>query len=204
MDNYVRDFRSSSIAGYPILFWGTVKAQYSALFAVDVVLDVGQLLKAVPVMSPTWAGENTDRAFGTRDLPPVDSEVPVLIPDGIFENSIVLPFSRLNFSTKMTTDLVVSGKERESLSINEKGWKVTYDKATGTWSAETPSGNDQVKIAIDRSANTITVTQKDGASAKNEIVLTKTSGITITDRNGNTFTMGSTSVTINGNLEVLR
>jgi hypothetical protein len=204
LQKHAEERESSSFFSNPQVHWGIVVAQQSELFAVDVRLLNGLLLQSVPVLSPTWAGENDDRAFGTRDIPPIDGEVLVLLPGGQTEFAAVLPVSRLGLTDKMKVALVQADKARESLTVTEAGWSVTYDKDTGDVTFQTPSGNNQITIKVDRTNGVISVTQKTGSSTKNEIVLDGASGITVTDTNGNTLVMDSTSVRVNGNLEVLR
>jgi hypothetical protein len=199
----LRDRSESSIGGPVNCRWAVVDKVRSDIARVDVTLSNGVKLRAIGIASFSWAGENSNHAFGKRDYPPQGSEVLVMFPDGTLESAFIL-CSRLSLSTKMKAKLVGAGLERDTLEVTEWGWEVAYDKDTGVLQANTPAGNDQITLLLDTANHIIRITQKDGATAKNEVVMNKTVGITMTDRNGNTLVMDSTSMRLNGNFEVLR
>lgn len=137
--------------------WGKVEKAHSKDNTVDVLLASGISLKHVDVRSLEWAGANSSRGYGERDLPPEDSIVLVLFIDGIIDSAFVL-CSALTVlgdpSEKQKAELLVSGKEREKLRISEAGWKETYDKDTGDLTLENLD-NPQMTVKLDRSGNKI-------------------------------------------------
>jgi|GEM_PF-2083444 len=154
-------FNLSSFAQPLFATWAKVEEAHSSDNTVDLVLASGISLKRVGVRSLEWAGANADRGYGERDLPPKDSLVLVLFPDGVIENAFVL-CSALSIvgtpSEKQKEELLADGKEREKIRITEAGWKETYDKGSGDYILESPaSDTNQIKITVSRSEEKVEV-----------------------------------------------
>ena len=133
---YKREFNKSSLASYIGGIWSIVTKQNSADITVDVKMRNGIELRHIKVRSLEWSGYNSERAFGERDLPPLDSKVFIMLPDGpdILDTAFVLCGvidTVWEVGEEAKKELAVSGKAREKLRITEAGVKETYNKDTG-------------------------------------------------------------------------
>ncbi len=141
--------------------WGIVEQANSENNTIDVRLEQrGWILRKVPVRSLEWAGSNIDRGFGERDLPPKDSKVLLVFPDGIVDNAFALCsvlLTTADTGVKLKQELLVVGKEREYLKILEDGWKITRDKDTGDFTIESPEVTDKIIINLDRTNKKVKV-----------------------------------------------
>ncbi len=181
---YKREFNKSSLASYIGGIWGIVTKQNSADVTVDVKMRNGIELRHIKVRSLEWSGYNSSRAFGERDLPPLDSKVFIMLPDGPdnLDTAFVLCSvidTVWEVGEKAKEELAVSGKEREKLRITEAGVKETYNKDTGTRLLEingaeieiTATGAVNVKPAAGQS-----ITLNNGTQGANDLPLCLFSG----------------------------
>ena len=193
------DFQENSSYSKEIFCaWAIVKKTYSSRGMVDVELSTGNIIKNCGVVSKEWAGFDTDGGYGERNLPPENSKVLILFPEGIIENAVILG-SKLSLLGKVGEEQKAEGlfdadKESEKLKISKGGLKEIYDSSTGNWSLEDKNGNK-----IEWSSTGIKITDKD-----NNIYETATNGIKITDQSGNVIESGTDSLVINSNLEILQ
>jgi hypothetical protein len=185
--------------------WAKV-VKVSGINFVDVQLVNGLTLTNVPVKSDSWVKKIDDNnATGHKNLPPVDSKVLLVFPDGIIENALVLCSG---FDIQIPAQkkvLLVAGEETKDIEVDEFGWKTVIDKQTGERTLESPTVSGyKVTIQIDFQNKIIKTTQEFSGGSKN-IINMDTNGMKLTDKNNNTIDMNTTAVQINGtNLEVLR
>ncbi|MFA5048659.1 MAG: hypothetical protein WC516_06565 [Patescibacteria group bacterium] len=181
--------------------WGKV-VQVSGKNHVDVELTNGLRLVYVPVRSERWVKKVSSESTGHKDIPGVGSKVLLVFPDGIIENALILcsGFDSLDDSQK---EVLLKDDERElEIDIDEFGWKITKDKETGEITIESPDDTYKVTISIDIAGKEININQ-DFTGSENDVMM-DANGINISDKNGNTIEMSSTSILMNNNLEILR
>lgn len=134
--------------------WGTVTDVDSTRNAVNVRLTGGVLLEDVPVASlDEWICEFKDGDYmsGSRNLPPENARVFVLMPTGTFEGAFVLCSSLSMFEKEhqkkfMSTKEQRAEKNVERLRVRPGKWIEKYNYKTGQ--LELTSSNEKVKIAI--------------------------------------------------------
>ncbi|EFW39092.1 hypothetical protein HMPREF9554_00388 [Treponema phagedenis F0421] len=134
--------------------WGTVTDVDSTRNAVNVRLTGGVLLEDVPVASlDEWICEFKDEGYlsGSRNLPPENARVFVLMPTGTFEGAFVLCSSLSMFEKEhqkkfMSTKEQRTEKNVERLRVRPGKWIEKYNYKTGQ--LELTSSNEKVKIAI--------------------------------------------------------
>lgn len=180
----VKEFSKSSLASYIGGIWGIVKKQNSEDVTVNVEMRNGIELRHIKIRSLEWSGYNTTRAFGERDLPPLDSKVFIMLPDGPDNLDTGFVFCSVidtvwEVGEKAKEELAVSGKEREYLRITESGAKKTYNKDTGAYLLEingaeveiTAAGDVNVKPAAGKS-----ITLNNGTQGANDLSVCLFSG----------------------------
>ena len=162
--------------------YGYVRAQHMATGTVTVELLNGVLLHSVRVPSRTWIDETAPTVTGTVDLPPKNSFVFVLLPYGMdnITGSIIL-FSVFNDRVPSQEARLVEGEENKVVDVLSGNMKTTYDRATGNYKIE-DIDDETFGIELNRADKTLVVK----------------------DWNGNTISMQSGKVLVNGHLEVLQ
>jgi len=176
--------------------WAKVIDRHSEDHTVDVITDRGLVVSRVPVASRDWVFSSDSTTGGTRDLPPKDAYVFVLLPSGMFETGFVLcsGFPRRT-DPKVQRDFLVEGKESEARTTMEGGWTETTDKNTGDYTLE---DDDEFVLRVKRSTKTVELEDWHGNTTKMDAM-----GIKITDSFGNEVTMSATGVeikTVNGKI----
>ena len=183
-------------------FWGLVSAQNSLNNTVTVISDTGYELKNIPVFSSEWVTVDDNKNYipSTRNLPPVKSRVFVLTPTFTAVGAFVLcsGFSRGDENIRTLwaqneNELEAKNNCRETKT--QGGWDITEEYANGNYSVKS---NDE-KIVF--TANT---TQDDNKSQVKEVSLTawdnavtiNENGISITDKNNNTFVANADGITV--------
>lgn len=210
------------------LMWGKV-LQKVGMQTVDVELSNGLKIRNVPVASKEWVSPGTVKdstlATGEIDLPPINAKVLIAFIDGVIDNPIVLPISGFDILVpNQTKFLLKKNQQTKAIRVDEYGWKMVYDKETGKVIYQSPdvSSYNQVTLTIDvenksivldhryststTDRNTVTISP-DGISLVDKFsnkYESKSSGIKITDTNGNTIESSGTKLKLNGNLEVLQ
>ncbi len=160
------EFNKSSLASYIGGVWGKVTKQNSEDVTVDVRMRNGIELRHIKVRSLEWSGYNSNRAFGERDIPPLDAKVFIMLPDGPDNLDTGFVFCSVidtvwEVGEKAKEELAVSGEEREKLKITEDGWKTTRDKDTGNIIIESPEVTDKMIITLDRTNKVIKISVGD-------------------------------------------
>lgn len=169
---------------------GKVLAVYSDRMTCDIETNNGAIQKNIPVL--TSAGLINDEVFGVLDLPAVGTTMLIGFVEGRESFPFILgtlfPYASNKFQSNQTP--VNSGNKITVQALLEKMHENIYRKIfksgttievkdDGTIQVETPSGT---LLEIDESdSGTVTISA-----------------------NGNTLVMGSSSVLINGNLEILQ
>ena len=189
------------------LMWAKV-LQQTGIQTVDVELVSGLKLRNVPVASSRWVKKGTvaddSKATGRKDLPQAGSKVLVAFVDGVIDSPLVLPVSGFSILAKeQTAEILQDGQRDLVVDVDEYGWKLTHDKATGKIIYESPDQSSDVKVSItvDVEGKSIVIEQDVDSSHKNTVTM-DAGGMELADVNGNTLKMVSGKVTINDNLEV--
>lgn len=193
-------FGAGKFAATMVGVYGYVREHFIKTATVSVELFNGILLHSVAVPSRTWIDETAPNVTGTVDLPPVNSFVFVLLPYGM-ENvtgAIVL-FSVFNNRVPKQEARLVEGEEKKVVEVLSGNIKTTYDRETGNYKIEDLDDADNFVIELDKSNSRLHVKDWSGND-----ILANDSGIVITDTNGNTISMQSSKVLVNGHLEVLQ
>lgn len=193
---------------------------------VDVITNTGMPVKNIPVMLRN--GLNVDEeVWGELELPDVDSQVVVAFIDNNGGQPFVLGSLMAWGYSKYQSDQVpaVSADKQFTLKLLEDIDSKTYRKifksgttvevgADGTLTLELPSGT---YIKVDEDTGTVNLEDQHGNiitiddagiiitdGVNTNTITMDSSGMKLEDTNGNDITMGTTSVTINGNFEVLQ
>lgn len=192
-------------------FWGNVKDVDSTLNCVGVVSDTGNYYPSIPVISEEWVYYNKDLDYvpSSRNLPPIDARVFVLMPTRTITGAFVLcsgyaggeSCTRALFSDKNDKNKNNAIKER----ISQGGWKTKEYYADGNRIIQSNDGNIEIhlnltdndddnlekEVLIKAWNNTIKI-NNDGIEVKdknNNKVVSKNSGLEITDKNENIIKM---------------
>lgn len=195
--------RSSAVKGF-----ATVDAVYGDRYTCDLTSWNGSKVYNVPILAKAFLVN--DKVFGEFEMPVKDSLVIVDFIDGnerkpcIIGTVVAFLYDKfqsaqdpVNSSSKAYTKrLFEAGKEAYYRKIFQGGTTVEVSDA-GTVIVETPSG---MYIKIDEGTSKV-VTIEDSFNNK---VTMDTNGMKLEDKNGNVVEMGSSSVKINDNLEVLQ
>jgi hypothetical protein len=166
--------------------------------AVKVELLNGIMLHTVRVPSRGWVAEVANRVTGTVDLPPINSLVFVMFPYGMenLSGATVL-YSVFDDANSKHAGRLVEGDERKSVSILEGGIKTTYDRETGNYLVE-DLDDAKLKISVDKEGKKIELFDW----SENKISLSS-DGVKLEGK-GNTVSLQTSKVLINGNLEILQ
>jgi len=201
---------------------------YPESMSCDLLDGNGNTVFNVPIL--TTCGLEEDEVWGTMELPSVESYVVVLYlgdrQSFPFIIGSLFPFANNKYQSSQKTansdDKAFTKKLLEK--IDPKVYRKVFKNGTsievkedGTILVETPSGTS---FQIDETAKKITLQHKDGSNLctlaldaangfdlkdkDNNEVISSSSGMILKDKNGNEINMGSTSVKINNNLEVLQ
>jgi hypothetical protein len=201
--------RMESMSGRDIVPSNVAKviATYPKAMTCDIETSNGMIVQNVPVM--TRCGLIEEEVFGVLDLPEIDSYVlvmqlgdresfPIIIGTLIPYNNKLYQGSQVPVNSadkQFTLKLLEDVSDKVYRRIFKSGTTVEVQE-DGTIILETPDGT---YIKIDSTNSEITVEDIN----TNKIIL-NSDGINIDDANGNNIEMGSSSVMINGNLEVLQ
>lgn len=178
---------------------GKVLATHPDRMTCDVITSNGYTATNIPIL--TECGLEAEEVWGTLSLPSVDSTVIIGFIEGResfpFIMGTIFPYAYDKYQSGQTP---VKSKNKTTVvklleDIDAKVYRKVFKSGTtievdsdGTIQVETPSGT---LLKIDESNS--------GA-----VNLTVVGNVNIADGNGNVIEMGSSSVTINGNLEVLQ
>ena len=172
-------------------FWGVVTEVHSEDCTVHVRTDLGFEIRGVKVASSQWVTVKEGKHLtGERRLPPIDSYVFCLMPNGEYSSAFVL-CSGYTRQEAVHGDFKVKDKNNETDKVDNCGWQYTSNYDTGTKEVKNKVESPSIDIKIDQEVEgeekvTITI-------HKNIIEVTK-DGINIT-------TNKDTKITADGNLE---
>ena len=201
-------FKKSSYGGNILAPVEGIVTKRSGRDSVDVTLSNGLKLKNVHVASSRWVMKTSGdlKAIGHKDLPPEKSKVVIIFPYGTIEHALIICSAFDATSKDQQAHLLKSDELSLEIDIDEYGWKTTKDKDHGKITLESPDLNSeakQFKIVIDVENQSFVITHQITTGKVNKIT-SDNNGVKIQDQNGNTFEMGTTSVKINNNLEILQ
>lgn len=163
--------------GTRIGFWGVVTEVHSEDCTVHVLTDMGFEIRGVKVATPQWVTVVEGKHLtGERRLPPVDSYVFCLMPNGEYSSAFVL-CSGYTRQEAVHGDFKVKDKNSETDRVDNCGWQYTSKYETGTKEIKNKVEEPTIDIKVDQESEgeekvTITV-------HKNVIEVTK-EGINIT------------------------
>lgn len=179
--NFVRERQFTATSP----FIAKVINTYSERMTCDLETPDGQKLYNIPVL--TQGGLVDGEPYGVVSLPMIDDYVVVMHASFSERHKIIVGTFFPYLANAITKDVVNSGGKAYTKKLFEKDKPKTYRRVF-------PSGTT---VEVDDDGD-VTVETPDGTFIK------VGDGVEIEDSNGNTIVMGSSSVTINGNLEVLQ
>jgi len=195
-------------------FWGVVTEVHPEDCTVHVRTNLGFELSGVRVASKEWVTVVDGKHLtGERHLPPVDTYVFCLMPNGEYSSAFVL-CSGFTRQEAVHADFKQEGEDAANTHevVENSGWKKTVDYRTGTKKFENKTDSDHtIKIEIDQETEgdekatitihgtTITVDKSNGVNIETD------KKITLKDKEGFTYeTEGDVSLKSSktGKLEV--
>ncbi|MHB9296082.1 hypothetical protein PilKf_01836 [Pillotina sp. SPG140] len=129
-----RRFRSVSPYQGRIGAWGVVQTVHTADNSVDVFID-GILVNHIPVASREWfvtPAEGVEYVSGSRNLPPLNARVFVLMPTGSFEGAFVL-CSGLGIYDETHREAFTSGDHDDDADDEENTGLIRTTVLPGNW-----------------------------------------------------------------------
>lgn len=205
-------FHNSSPYDYQMGFWGVVTEVHPEDCTVHVRTNLGFELSGVRVASMEWVTVADGKHLtGERHLPPVDTYVFCLIPNGEYSSALVL-CSGFTRQEAVHADFKQEGENAANTHelVENSGWKKTTDYRTGTKKFENKTNSaPTIKIEIDQESEgdekvnvtihgtKITVTKDDGITIETD------KKITLKDKEGFTYTTdGDLEISAKGDLGV--
>lgn len=177
-------------------FWGVVTEVHPEDCTVHVRTNLGFELSGVRVASKEWVTVVDGKHLtGERHLPPVDTYVFCLMPNGEYSSAFVL-CSGFTRQEAVHADFKKEGDDAANTHevVGNSGWKKTTDYRTGTKKFENKTDSDPtIKIEIDQESEgdektTITI---HGTTIKvdkdNGVVIKTDKKITLKDKEGFTY-----------------
>ena len=181
-------------------FWGVVTEVHSEDCTVHVLTDMGFEIQGVKVATPQWVTVVDGKHLtGERRLPPVDSYVFCLMPNGEYSSAFVL-CSGYTRQEAVHGDFKVKDKNGETDRVDNCGWQFTSKYETGTKEIKNKVDSDPtIDIKIDQESEgeeKITITVH-----KNIFEITK-DGVKVTsDKKIETKTKEETNITADKDLQ---
>lgn len=176
-------------------FWGTVTETHPENCTCRVRMASGYIIANVRVLSPTWVTVDEEKGYlsGERYLPPVDTFVLCVCPEGNFANTVIIG-SGFALSAAVHADFKTDSEDEKELAnaantrkiVRNSGWTEETDfrngtkrirnapeEADATISIEINQGNDGEKAdggvtTVKVYGTTITATEKDDAEVRIE------------------------------------
>jgi hypothetical protein len=133
-------------------FWGMVTEVHPENNTVQVRTDAGRIVSNVRVASMTWVtiDQEKDYLSGNRSLPPVDTMVFCIMPNGEYSSAFVLcsGFSDDPLHGEFKED----SKDAQYIDkeIVNSGWTYIEDKRTGTKTIQNKPEDETIKIEVDQ------------------------------------------------------
>ena len=184
-------------------FWGVVTEVHPEDCTVHVRMANGMELSGVRVASMEWVTVVKDKHLtGERYLPPIDTYVFCIMPNGEYSSAFVL-CSGFTRQEAVHADFKQEGEDAANTHevVENSGWKKTTDYRTGTKKFENKTDSDAtITLEIDQEKE-----DEEKATLKihgNTITISK-DGINIeTDKNIGFTVKGDTKIEVSGNTEV--
>lgn len=135
-------------------FWGVVVDVHSKNNTVDVKQGGGLVLKGIPVAcTDEWVCEYKDNYLaGSRNLPPLNARVFVLMPTGTYEEAFVL-CSGLSMYEKEHKNKFMANSDSEEYDkrktreiVRQGNWKNKYNYNNGSYEIISPDEKTSFKI----------------------------------------------------------
>lgn len=135
-------------------FWGVVVDVHSKNNTVDVKQGGGLVLKGIPVAcTDEWVCEYKDNYLaGSRNLPPLNARVFVLMPTGTYEGAFVL-CSGLSMYEKEHKNKFMANSDSEEYDkrktreiVKQGNWKSKYNYNNGSYEIISPDKKTSFKI----------------------------------------------------------
>lgn len=133
-------------------FWGTVTEVHPESCTVNVRMDTGQIIANVRVASMEWVTVVKDKPLtGERHLPPIDTFVFCMMPNGEINSSFVL-CSGFAMAEAVHADFKKEGEDAANTweKVENSGWKKTVDYRTGTVTLANKPKDETISIAVDQ------------------------------------------------------
>lgn len=205
-------YESSSPYDNQIGFWGVVTEVHPEDCTVHVRNNLGIEFSGVKVASLEWVTVAKDKHLtGERHLPPVDTYVFCLMPNGEYSSAFVL-CSGFTRQEAVHADFKAEGEDAANTheKVENSGWKMTTDYRTGTKKFENKTDSDPtITLEIDQESEgeekatltvhgtTVTVDKDNGVNIETD------KKITLKDAEGFTYTTGGDlEISADGNLAV--
>ena len=130
--------------------WGRVLKQNNDN-TVDVRLDLGVVIRYVPVACKNWfildVDSNKDFNAGERDIPPLNARVFIFMPSFTFNDCFVAPFSGIYTKNKdIAKPFIEEDRQKIRECIKPNGWHITDDYVTGSYKAISPDKKTSLLI----------------------------------------------------------
>ena len=201
--------------GQRFAFYGMVTEVHPENNTVHVRMDTGRILSGVRVASLEWVTVDDKKGFlsGQRRLPPVDTFVLCLMPNGEPNSAIVL-CSAFTYNEAEHAAFKEDSKDVAHIRklVTNSGWLHTEDNRTGTVVIQNKEKEPTIKIEIDQENEEkikLTLCENTYLIEKNkfEAVIDKCSFKTDgskweIDANGNKIEHTDSKTVISGNFEV--
>jgi hypothetical protein len=198
------DFTNRSGVPKTMPFIAKVENVYSDRMTCDLITNDGQKILNVPVM--TKSGLKDGKPYGEVDLPEIEDFVIVMYASYGTRHKVIIgtfiPYLAKEFkdaapvnsdNKQFATTFMELDIPDEYRRIFKSGTSIQVGE-DGTITVETPSG---AYVLFDEANGEIKLEDPHG-----NIYLMDSSGVNLTDANGNELSMESGKVVINGNLEV--
>lgn len=134
-------------------FWGVVTEVHPEDCTVHVRMSNGMELSGVRVASVQWVTvQDGKHLTGERDLPPIDTYVFCVMPNGEYSSAFVLCSGYARHEA-VHADFKGEGEDFEKVKekVENSGWHFTTDNRTGTKKAENKTDSDPtITLEIDQ------------------------------------------------------
>lgn len=133
-------------------FWGTVTEVHPENCTVNVRMDTGQVIANVRVASMEWVTVVKDKPLtGERHLPPVDTFVFCIMPNGEINSSFVI-CSGFAMAEAVHADFKKEGDDATNIweKIENSGWAKTKDYRTGTVTVKNRTKDETISVSVDQ------------------------------------------------------
>lgn len=169
--------------------YGSVKSNNTDS-TTNILLVNGFLATNIRLISSVFPSK--EPTIGSVKYPQVDSQVIIIHPTGDLNSGFVIPAPLDIRDDQVKDDLFDQGDK----TILPGGWEYFYNKETGK--TEFKNG-DFFDLIVDPDTKVVSL-----VDFKENKIITNSNGMLFEDLNGNTVSMETGKVLINGNLEILQ